>query len=208
LKRVAPKCPSISEKILSSDSRDEDMSGVSGGIKKVINLFATGQAAKNFAETESQICHVVSGSDFIARKKHRRRFLSIPAKGRDERLETASVPRSGPTLPNPVAADSPTGGRWSSEESVEKVVARKKAGMSGDGTGRSKTRGAIWEEESRSSQANLPSYLQDLQYHARKKCKKKAFKVTAALYSSALCMSCSRRTRMQFTKNWARMDFQ
>lgn len=142
LKRVAPKCPSISEKILSSGSRDEDMSGVLGGIKKVINLFATGQAAKNFAETESQICHVVSGSDFIARKKHRRRFLSIPAKGRDERLETASVPRSGPTLPNPVAADSPTGGRWSSEESVEKVVARKKAGMSGDGTGRSKEEGS------------------------------------------------------------------
>jgi hypothetical protein len=123
------------------------MSGVSGGIKKVINLFATGQAAKNFAETESQICHVVSGSDFIARKKHRRRFLSIPAKGRDERLETASVPRSGPTLPNPVSNEQPTarsrtGGRWSSEESVEKVVAREKAGMSGDGTRRSKEEGS------------------------------------------------------------------
>ena len=43
---------------------------------------------------------------------------------------------------HPVAADSPTGGRWSSEESVEKVVARKKAGMSGDGTGRSKEEGS------------------------------------------------------------------
>lgn len=86
------------------------------GIKKVINLFATGQAAKNFAETESQICHVVSGSDFIARKKHRRRFLSIPAKGRDERLETASVPRSGPTLPNPVAADSLVPNWWPLEQ--------------------------------------------------------------------------------------------
>jgi len=81
LKRVAPKCPSISEKILSSDSRDEDMSGVSGGIKKVINLFATGQAAKNFAETESQICHVVSGSDFIARKKTPKAFSEHPREG-------------------------------------------------------------------------------------------------------------------------------
>jgi hypothetical protein len=42
--------------------------------------------------------------------------------------------------------------------------------------GVAKRRGAIWEEESRSSQANLPSYLQDLQYHARKKCKKRLLK--------------------------------
>lgn len=141
LKRVAPKCPSISEKILSSDSRDEDMSGVSGGIKKVINLFATGQAAKNFAETESQICHVVSGSDFIARKKTPKAFSEHPREGTRREIGNGLCSSKRTHTSQPTAR-SRTGGRWSSEESVEKVVARKKAGMSGDGTGRSKEEGS------------------------------------------------------------------
>jgi hypothetical protein len=80
LKKVAPKCLSISEKRLSSDSRDEDMSGVSGGIKKVINLFATDQAAKHFADGVSDVPRRFSFT-FYRSKKTPKAFSEHPREG-------------------------------------------------------------------------------------------------------------------------------
>lgn len=145
LRKVSPKCLSISEKRLSSDSRDEDMSGVSGGIKKVINLFATGQAAKNFADGVSDVPRRFSFT-FYRSKKTPKAFSEHPREGTRREIGNGlcSSKRTHTSQPRGSRQRqlSRTGGRWSIEESVEKVVARKKAGMSGDGTGRSKEEGS------------------------------------------------------------------
>lgn len=141
LKRVAPKCPSISEKILSSDSWDEDMSGVSGGIKKVINLFATGQAAKKFCRDGVSDLPRRFRFRFYRSKKTPKAFSEHPREGTRREIGNGLCSSKRTHTSQPTAR-SRTGGRWSSEESVEKVVARKKAGMSGDGTGRSKEEGS------------------------------------------------------------------